>query len=150
MTPSRPSSLARRVTWAVTGTAAVFLLVIGLLAYTTFLRMEDALVDEVLSAQVAALRDEFKSGVAVPSALLPRWSEGGRIQAWVQPADWPAPLDDMFASKSGGREIVHAGRTWHTWVEAIPQGRLYVRYEATSHEDRVQFFGWTPGVRRRT
>lgn len=142
MTPSRPSSLARRVTWAVTGTAAVFLLVIGLLAYTTFLRMEDALVDEVLSAQVAALRDEFKSGVAVPSALLPRWSEGGRIQAWVQPADWPAPLDDMFASKSGGREIVHAGRTWHTWVEAIPQGRLYVRYEATSHEDRVQFFGW--------
>ena len=48
----------------------------------------------------------------------------------------------MFAAGPGGREIVESGRTWHTWVEPLPQGRLYVRYDATSHEDRVRSFGW--------
>ena len=81
MTRKRPSFLARRVTWAVTGTAAVFLTIIGLLAYETFARMEDDLVDEVLSGQIAALRDELGAGLAVPAVLPPRWSEGGRVQA---------------------------------------------------------------------
>ncbi len=136
------SSLARRVTWAVTGTAAVFLLVISLLAYETFARMEDDLVDEVLSGQIAALRDDLGAGLAVPAILPPRWSEGGRVQTWVLPADRPPPLEGMFAAGPGGREIVQAGRTWHTWVETVPQGLLYVRYDATAHEDRVRSFGW--------
>lgn len=142
MRQDRPSSLARRVTWAVTGTAAVFLLVISLLAYETFARMEDSLVDEVLSSQIAALRDDLGAGLAVPATLPPRWSEGGRVQAWVQPADRPPPLEGMFPAGPGGREIVESGRTWHTWVETLPQGLLYVRYDATSHEDRVRSFGW--------
>ena len=79
MRQDRPSSLARRVTWAVTGTAAVFLLVISLLAYETFARMEDSLVDEVLSSQIAALRDDLGAGLAVPATLPPRWSEGGGV-----------------------------------------------------------------------
>jgi signal transduction histidine kinase len=142
MTRKRPSFLARRVTWAVTGTAAVFLTIIGLLAYETFARMEDDLVDEVLSGQIAALRDELGAGLAVPAVLPPRWSEGGRVQAWVQPADRPPPLEGMFPAGPGGREIVQAGQTWHTWVETVPQGLLYVRYDATTHEDRVRSFGW--------
>lgn len=140
--PVRSSSLARRVTWAVTGTAAVFLLVISLLAYETFASMEDNLVDEVLSGQIASLRDDLAAGMVMPVVLPPRWSEGGRVQAWVQSADRPPPLEGMFAAAPGGREIVQTGRTWHTWVEHIPQGLLYVRYDATTHEDRVRFFGW--------
>ncbi|MGB5808765.1 sensor histidine kinase [Castellaniella sp.] len=142
MNRNRSSSLARRVIWAVTGTAAVFLLVISLLAYETFARMEDDLVDEVLSSQIAALRSDLQAGLAVPVALPPRWSEGGRLQSWVLPTDQPPPLPDMFASRPGSREIELAGQTWHTWVEAVPQGLLYVRYDATEHEDRVRFFGW--------
>ncbi len=142
MNRNRSSSLARRVIWAVTGTAAVFLLVISLLAYETFARMEDDLVDEVLSGQIAALRDDLGAGLAVPAILPPRWSEGGRVQTWVLPADRPPPLEGMFAAGPGGREIVQAGRTWHTWVETVPQGLLYVRYDATAHEDRVRSFGW--------
>jgi signal transduction histidine kinase len=138
----RHSSLARRVTWAVTGTAAVFLLVISVLAYATFARMEDDLVDEVLSGQVAALRDDLAAGQASPAVLPLRWSEGGRVQAWVRPADQPPPLAGLFAPAPGGQEIVQAGHTWHTWVEAVPQGLLYVRYDATSHEARVRAFGW--------
>lgn len=92
MRQDRHSSLARRVTWAVTGTAAVFLLVISLLAYETFARVEDSLVDEVLSSQIAALRDDLGAWLAVPATLPPRWSEGGRVQAWVRPADRPPPL----------------------------------------------------------
>ncbi|MHA3903094.1 sensor histidine kinase [Castellaniella sp. WN] len=143
MIPKRSSSLARRVIWAVTGTAAVFLAIIGLLAYETFAHMEDGLVDEVLSGQIAALRDDLEAGLAVPAVLPPRWSEGGRVQAWVLPVDRPPPLEGMFTAKPGGREIAQAGRTWHTWVEAVPQGLLYVRYDATAHEDRVRAFGWT-------
>ncbi|MDY0308695.1 MAG: HAMP domain-containing sensor histidine kinase [Castellaniella sp.] len=142
MSPNRPSILARRVTWAVTGTVAVFLLVIGLLAYKTFALMEDELVDEVLAGQVAALRDDLGSGPAAQSNLPMRWSEGGRVQAWVLPANQPPPLEHMFAAGSGGREIMLAGRTWHTWVETVPQGLLYVRYDATAHENRVRAFGW--------
>ena len=138
----RASSLARRVTWAVTGTTAVFLLVIGLLAYETFARMEDDLVDEVLSGQIEALREELGAGLAVPAVLPPRRTEGGRVQAWVLPADRPPPLEGLFAAAPGGREIVQSGRTWHTWVETVPQGLLYVRYDATEHEDRVRSFGW--------
>jgi signal transduction histidine kinase len=138
----RFSSLADRVTWAVTGTVAVFLLAMSLLAYETFSQMEDDLVESVVAEQVEAIRADLSAGRALTAWQADRVAEGGRIQVWVRPADAAAPLQGMFASAPGGQEVRRSGRTWHTWVEAVPQGLLYVRYDATTHEDRVRAFGW--------
>ncbi|MER1966061.1 HAMP domain-containing sensor histidine kinase [Castellaniella sp. GW247-6E4] len=137
----RPMSLANRVTWALTGSVALFLLVICLLAYEAFAQMEDDLVDEVLAGQVQALRDDLRAQRNPSTVLSARASDGGRIQAWVLPADARPPEDDLFDQAAGARELHRDGRTWHTWVEAVPQGRLYVLYDATAHEDRVRAFG---------
>lgn len=139
-------SLAGRVTWALTGAVAVFLLVISLLAYEVFARMEDDLVDEVLAVQVQALRDDITAGRDLSSVLSAHAGDGGLIQAWVQPAAAPPPEGDLFASEAGGRETRLNGHTWHTWVETVPEGKLYVRYDATAHEDRVRDFGWILAV----
>lgn len=141
----RSVSLADRVTWALTGAVAIFLLVIGLLAYEVFARMEDDLVDDVLAEQVQTLRNDLTAGQDLSSVLSARAGDGGLIQAWVQPAAVPPPEGSLFASETGGREVHQDGRTWHTWVETVPQGKLYVRYDATAHEDRVRDFGWILG-----
>jgi signal transduction histidine kinase len=141
----RSVSLTDRVTWALTGTVAVFLLVIGLLAYEVFTRMEDDLVDDVVAAQVQALRDDLAAGQNLSAVLSARAGDGGLIEAWVRPAAAPPPEGDLFASETGGREVHRSGHTWHTWVEIVPQGKLYVRYDATAHEDRVRDFGWILG-----
>ncbi|CAM5189477.1 histidine kinase OS=Castellaniella defragrans OX=75697 GN=HNR28_000809 PE=4 SV=1 [Castellaniella defragrans] len=138
----RAVSLASRVTWALTGTVALFLLVMSLLAYEIFSRMEDDLVDNVLTEQVQSWRQDLMAGENLSSVLSARTDDGGLIQAWVRPLSAPVPDADLFASGGGGREIHRGGRTWHTWVESVPQGRLYVRYDATSHESRVRDFGW--------
>ncbi len=136
----RSISLASRVTWALTGSVALFLLVICLLAYEAFARMEDNLVDDVLAGQVQALRHDLSIGEGA-AALASRTGGDERIQAWVLPADVPPPEGDLFAQGAGAREVHRQGRTWHTWVETVAQGRLYVRYDATAHEDRVRAFG---------
>uniref|UniRef100_UPI0033404F91 sensor histidine kinase n=1 Tax=Castellaniella defragrans TaxID=75697 RepID=UPI0033404F91 len=137
----RTMSLAHRVTWAMTGSVALFLLVICLFAYEAFARMEDLLVEEVLAGQVRALRDDLAAG-GVPSTILPaRAGDGGQIQAWVRGAGEPAPEAGLFARDMGAHETQRDGRTWHSWVEAVPQGRLYVLYDATAHENRFRAFG---------
>lgn len=138
----RAVSLASRVTWALTGVVALFLLVMSLLAYEVFARMEDDLVDGVLAGQVQALRDDLAAGQDLSSVLSARAGDGGLIQAWVRPAGAAPPEGDLFVSGAGGGEVHRNGHTWHTWVEAVPQGKLYVRYDATAHEDRVREFGW--------
>lgn len=135
-------SLASRVTWALTAAVSAFLLVMSLLAYAVFARMEDDLVDNVLAGQVQALRDDLSAGQDLSSVLSARAGDGGLIQAWVQSATALPPEGDLFASGAGGREVHRDGHTWHTWVEEVPQGKLYVRYDATAHEDRVRDFGW--------
>ncbi len=136
----RAIPLSSRVTWALTGLVALFLLVICLLAYEAFARMEDSLVDEVLAGQVEVLRHDLDIGTS-PDVLAARTGAGGRMRAWVQPPDAPPPEPDLFTQDAGAREVHRDGSTWHTWVEEVPQGRLYVRYDATAHEDRVRVFG---------
>ncbi|WP_291774435.1 HAMP domain-containing sensor histidine kinase [Castellaniella sp.] len=84
----RSVSLADRVTWALTGTVAVFLLVIGLLAYEVFTRMEDDLVDDVVATQVQALRNDLAAGQNVSAVLPTRAGDGALIEAWMREFGW--------------------------------------------------------------
>lgn len=138
----RPSALQRRVTWAMTGTLAVFLVVMSLLARAVFDRMEDDLVDSVLAAQVDALREGLAQGHSLQTLLPARSADGGQIQAWLMPAGNHAPPPGVVLPTGDARDVTQAGRTWHVWVESVPQGTLYVRYDATTHESRVRLFDW--------
>ena len=53
MTRAASGTLTQRVVWALTGTVALFLTALALLAYLTFDQMEDDLVNDILNTAVS-------------------------------------------------------------------------------------------------
>ena len=139
---SRRATLTQRVVWALTGTVAVFVTALALLAYLTFDQMEDDLVNDILTTETQRLVEH----ITADDDFLPRRGTrelGGAMRAWVQPAaqpddDLPEPLRDL----DPGLHLLEPGLdTWHVTVTDTGIGRLYVLYDATDNEARVRDFG---------
>lgn len=135
-------SLARRVTWALTGSVTVFVAVLCMATYLAFDQMEDALVDSILVSEMQYLEHKLATGAAL-SGLLPPTSEGGGMQAWLMSGPdsarhVPAALRDL---RAGMHILSLSGQTWHVLVRPVAQGMLVLRYDATAHEARVDGFG---------
>lgn len=135
-------SLARRVTWALTGTVTAFVVVLCLAAYAAFDQMEDALVNSILASEAQYLENKLAAGAAL-TGLLPPVGERGAMQAWL--VSGPQNAQQLPADLRDLREGVHVlslkGHTWHVLVKPVTQGMLFLRYDATTHEVRVGGFG---------
>src|SRR3546814_513804 len=136
-------SLMQRVTWALTGSATLFVVVLCAVFYLSFGQMEDDLVNAVLVTEAEHVLGQLKQGHDMPiqqsqtelGALLQTWLIDGQDDE----ALLPEPLRGLGL---GAHEIKHQGQTWHVLVVQPPKGMLYLRYDATTHETRVHEFGW--------
>jgi signal transduction histidine kinase len=136
-------SLTQRVIWALTGTVAVFVVLLCAVSYLTFAQMEDDLVNAVLTTEANRLTEQLNHAEPIPRQQS-RSELGAMIQTWLlkEPGDkelLPGPLRSL---KAGSYVLEPGGnKTWHVIVVNNPQGTLYLRYDATSHEERVDEFG---------
>ena len=138
-------SLRQRVLWALVGIVAVFVGVQGVLAYLSLAEQEDDLADEWVLAEAQRLA----AHVARAEIPGPRAAELLRptptLSAWLvddagQVVPQPLP-EDLAALADGAHRPKRAGAELHAVVMTIPQGRLYVEYDAKKNEDKVNEFG---------
>ncbi|MBJ7264398.1 MAG: sensor histidine kinase, partial [Burkholderiaceae bacterium] len=140
---NRTRSLTQRVRLALTGAVAVFVGVLVVLAFLTFGRMEDALVNDVLRHETERLLNEWQSGEAKmqDGEFL---ELGDALRAWIAIDDAPDTLPRPLRGLPVGMvELTPGnGHVWHVSSTALIQGgRLVVVYDATENEQRVYDFG---------
>jgi len=137
-----PRSLTQRVVWALTGTVAVFVTALVVLAFMTFGRMEDDLVNDVVRHETARLTMQMSAGDA--RLINGEFSGlGDTLRAWLitppsLPPTLPTPLHGLAP---GVHEVEPGDEVWHVAVKDLPSGRLMVVYDATDNEERVNDFG---------
>jgi len=145
-----PSRLTRRIAVALTSIVVIFVVVQGYLAYTALADQEDDLVNQIVEVEAQRLIDQLAKGEDV----LP--DDGGSIELTTRFTAWmiagPAAddldpdrrLPEALARLPDGTHVRHdsTDHTLHYWIETIPQGRLYLRYDASEDEAFVYRFGF--------
>ena len=142
MSRAAAGTLTQRVVWALTGTVALFVTALALLAYLTFDQMEDDLVNDILNTEMDRLVQHARSS----DEFLPRHGArelGGSMRAWLsvdgQP---PAGMPPELLSLENGLHLIEPGAyTWHVMVAETERGTVYLLYDATDNEERVHDFG---------
>lgn len=136
-------SLMQRVTWALTGSATLFVVVLCAVFYLAFDQMEDDLVNAVLATEAEHMLGRLEQGQTIP--LQQTQTElGAQLQTWlINSRDDEALLPEPLRGIGLGSHILGPeDQTWHVLVAQAPKGTLYVLYDATAHEARVHEFGW--------
>lgn len=135
-------TLTQRVVWALTGTVAVFVTALALLAYMTFDEMEDDLVNDMLSTEMDRLVEHARQKDSFPPGRGPR-ELGGAMRAWLQAdARPPVGMPEELVGLSSGLHLLEPGAfTWHVMVADTEQGKIFLMYDATENEERVHDFG---------
>jgi signal transduction histidine kinase len=136
-------SLTQRVRWALMGVVALFVGVLGVLAFLSFGRMEDGLVDKVLRYETERLLNDWQSGkvVMLDGEIL---GLDDALRAWYVGEAEPALLPSVLQRLSAGsvKLTLGGGRVWHVRSTVFSEGRqLIVVYDATDNEQRVYDFG---------
>ncbi|WP_094815620.1 sensor histidine kinase [Bordetella genomosp. 12] len=137
-------TLTQRVVWALTGIVSVFVTVLALLAYLTFDQMEDDLVNDILTTETERVIQHLASE---PAYVPDRGSRelGGAMHAWLHvPGEIDDDMPEPLRGLDNGLHLLEPGSdTWHVMVADASQGRgkVYVMYDATDNEERVQNFG---------
>ncbi|WP_088142604.1 sensor histidine kinase [Achromobacter xylosoxidans] len=139
---SAGGTLTQRVVWALTGTVALFVTALALLAYLTFDQMEDDLVNDILNTEM----DRLVQHARTSDGFLPRDGVrelGGSMRAWVSvDGKRPAGMPQEIESLDSGLHLVEPGAyTWHVMVADTARGKVYLLYDATENEGRVHDFG---------
>lgn len=135
-------TLTQRVVWALTGTVALFVTALALLAYLTFDQMEDDLVNDILNTEM----DRLVQHARVSDEFLPRRGPrvlGGSMRAWLQSdGQPPAGIPKELLGLENGMHLIEPGPyTWHVMVADTGGGKVYLLYDATENEERVHDFG---------
>jgi signal transduction histidine kinase len=136
-------TLTQRVVWALAGTVAVFVAVLACLAYVAFDRMEDGLVNDMLTNETTRLIKNVVSGEEDMSNGEPDVI-GASMRAWLKPVGKinnkiPTLLRDL---PLGLHHLKQEGNTWHVLVADTVRGQVVVLYDATENEERVVNFGF--------
>jgi signal transduction histidine kinase len=136
-------SLMQRVTWALTGSATLFVVVLCIVFYLSFGQMEDDLVNAVLATEAGHLVGQLEQGHAIPTQQS-QTELGAQLQTWlINGGADETLLPELLRGLGLGTHVLGPGdQTWHVLVAQTPKGMLYVRYDATAHEARVHEFGW--------
>lgn len=133
-------TLRRRVMIALVSLVALFTLIQGSIAVLSIYEQEDELVDELVLAEARRLAVGIvQSGVLVlDSSLLPE-----NYEAWWIGKDRSVPgppPGGMQKLKDGPHLDSTPEAEYHIIVMPVAEGRLYVRYNAVRHEDKVRAF----------
>ncbi|MCC6531126.1 MAG: HAMP domain-containing histidine kinase [Burkholderiales bacterium] len=142
---NRRLSLRERVLTALAGIVAVFVGVQGLLAYLSLAEQEDDLADEWVMAEARRLAVHAERGelhglnagaLFQPTPTLSAWlmDTRGHTLPGPVPEHLKSLSDGAHRSRSGGAEL-------HLVVLPTAQGRLFVQYDATGNENKVDQFG---------
>ena len=142
MTPVAGGTLTQRVVWALTGTVALFVTALALLAYLTFDQMEDDLVNDILNTEM----DRLVQHARVSDGFLPRTGVrelGGAMRAWMSvDGNRPEGIPEEILALDSGLHLIEPGPyTWHVMVADTGRGKVYLLYDATDNEERVHDFG---------
>lgn len=135
-------TLTQRVVWALTGTVALFVTALALLAYLTFDQMEDDLVNDILNTEM----DRLVQHARTSDQFLPRHGArelGGSMRAWLgADGEAPAGMPEEIRGLDNGLHLIEPGAyTWHVMVAETGTGKVYLLYDATDNEERVHDFG---------
>ncbi len=135
-------TLTQRVVWALTGIVSVFVTVLALLSYITFDQMEDDLVNDILTTETERVIQHL---AAEPAYVPDRGSreQGGSMHAWLHvPGEVDDDMPDLLRGLDNGLHLLEPGPDiWHVMVADAGHGKVYVMYDATDNEERVQNFG---------
>ncbi|WP_438857531.1 ATP-binding protein [Achromobacter spanius] len=142
MTRAAGGTLTQRVVWALTGTVALFVTALALLAYLTFDQMEDDLVNDILNTEM----DRLVQHARASDEFMPRQGVrelGGSMRAWTSvDGQRPAGIPDEVLGLDNGLHLIEPGAyTWHVMVADTGRGKVYLLYDATDNEERVHDFG---------
>ncbi|HEY9321099.1 MAG TPA: HAMP domain-containing sensor histidine kinase [Achromobacter sp.] len=142
MTRAAGGTLTQRVVWALTGTVALFVTALALLAYLTFDQMEDDLVNDILNTEM----DRLVQHARASDEFMPRQGArelGGSMRAWMSvDGQRPAGIPDEVLGLESGLHLIEPGAyTWHVMVADTGRGKVYLLYDATDNEERVHDFG---------
>lgn len=134
-------SFRRRVMVALVSLVASFTLVQGGIAVLSLHEQEDELVDELVLAEthrLAARLAESGPAAAISNSLLPESYEAW----WVGKGDSvPRPVPAEMQDLANGPHLDSTpGAEYHIMVMPVAEGRLYVRYNAVSNENKVRAF----------
>lgn len=139
-------NLKQRVVWALTALVALFVIMQGTLAYLSMADQEDDLVDELVLAEAQRLathigQDEVNGMQSGDLLIL-----SPHFSAWVVAGDGsvtPTPLpEELKPLALGPHQLTAKDAEYHVYVMQTADGRLYVRYNAAQHEDKVREFGF--------
>lgn len=142
MTRAASGTLTQRVVWALTGTVALFVTALALLAYLTFDQMEDDLVNDILNTEMDRLVQHARSG----DEFMPRQGVrelGGSMRVWTSlNGQHPPGMPEELMGLDNGLHLIEPGAyTWHVMVADTGRGKVYLLYDATENEERVHDFG---------
>lgn len=137
-------TLTQRVVWALTGIVSIFVTVLALLSYLTFDQMEDDLVNDILTTETERVIQHLATE---PDYVPDRGSRelGGAMHAWLHiPGETDEDMPEPLRGLGNGLHMLEPGtETWHVMVAdaSHSRGKVYVLYDATDNEARVQNFG---------
>ena len=94
--------------WALTGTVALFVTALALLAYLTFDQMEDDLVNDILTTEMDRLVQHARQRRIPTSARTAR--AGGSMRAWLQSdGQPPAGIPKELLGLDNGMHLIEPG-----------------------------------------
>lgn len=141
----RRLTLHERVTLALLVIVAVFVSVQGLVAFVSLAEQEDDLADEWVLAEARRLAAHAERGALHGPSAAELFAPTGTLSAWLLDKAGqalPGPLPEHLKSlPDGAHRMGRSNAELHVVVMTTGQGRLYVQYDATRNEARVDQFG---------
>ncbi len=139
--------LQKRISLALTAVITLFVTVQGYLAYSSLEEQEDRLVDDIVLAETERLVERIEADEVRFDRSGRHLRLGTNLEAWLDDQDGSAgqsPLPKDLVALADGVHHWHGGdRIYHAMVRTIPEGRLYLRFDATRNEQFVYDFGRT-------
>ncbi|HTJ97814.1 MAG TPA: HAMP domain-containing sensor histidine kinase [Rhodocyclaceae bacterium] len=138
-----PLNLKRRVTLALAGMVALFVMVQGGLAFLSMQEQEDDLSDDLVLAEARRLatyigEDEVMGRRAIEEIPLSPHFSGWLESKGIPNTTMPGYLHDL---SEGPHRVSGPHGDVHVFVMPTSQGRLYVQYDAEQSESKVNEFG---------
>ena len=150
LTMKRPGLLAmttlqQRISVAVTAVVTLFIIVQGLLAYSSLEEQEDELVDSIVISEAKRLVDKMATGDTLLQSSPQPVRLAPKLLAWLVPSDQSPEATTLPTHLAGLAEGPHRlylqSEVLHAVVTPAPGGRLVVQYDATENEQFVYQFG---------